>query len=51
LSLLDNDVKAVGLEENLASLVEEELPDPKSALEAAGFEMRRVVLSTKKRGA
>lgn len=50
-NLLDNDVKAVGLEENLASLVEEDLPDPKSALEAAGFEMRRVVLSTKKRGA
>jgi CspA family cold shock protein len=49
-NLLDQDVKAVGLEENMASLVGEELPDPKSSLEAAGFEMRRVVLATKKRG-
>jgi len=49
-SLLDQDVKAVGLEENMTSLVGEDLPDPKSALEAAGFEMRRVVLATKKRG-
>ena len=48
--LKDEDVLAVGLEENMATLMGEDLPDPRSTLEAAGFEMRRVVLSTKKRG-
>lgn len=47
--LRDDLVKSVGVEENLASLVGEELPDPRITLEAAGFEMRRVVLSARKR--
>lgn len=47
--LTDPDVKAVGLGETMASLMGEHVTDPRSALEANEFLMRRVVLTTKKR--
>lgn len=49
-NLSDDNVEAVGLEENMATLMGEAIMDPRSALEASNFEMRRVVLTTKKRG-
>jgi len=47
--LTDPDVKAVGLEETMASLMGDHVTDPRPTLEANGFLMRRVVLTTKKR--
>ncbi len=47
--LTDPDVKAVGLEESMASLMGDHVTDPRPTLEANGFLMRRVVLTTKKR--
>jgi len=49
LNLADESVTAVGFDENMATLMGNELSDPKSTLEASGFEMRRVVLTTKRR--
>mmetsp|Transcript_6487 Transcript_6487/g.9490 ORF Transcript_6487/g.9490 Transcript_6487/m.9490 type:complete len:269 (+) Transcript_6487:202-1008(+) len=49
-NLSDEVVLAVGLEETMDTLMGENLPDPRTTLEASGFEMRRVVLTTKKRG-
>jgi len=45
LNLTSDDVKAVEKGETLASLMGGALPDPKSALEEAGFQMRRVSFS------
>lgn len=50
-NLSDEVVHAVGLEDNMATLMGENVTDPRSTLEASGFEMRRVVLTTRKRGA
>jgi len=47
--LVIESVTAVGFDENMATLMGNELSDPKSTLEASGFEMRRVVLTTKRR--
>lgn len=47
--LTDPDIKAVGLNETMATLMGEQVTDPRSTLEANGFLMRRVVLTTKKR--
>lgn len=47
--LADDDVKAVGIGETMHTLMGEGIPDPKSTLIASGFEMRRVVLTTKRR--
>jgi len=47
--LCDELVGSVGEEENMATLMGEEHTDPKGALEEAGFEMRRVVLSARKK--
>mmetsp|Transcript_31176 Transcript_31176/g.37070 ORF Transcript_31176/g.37070 Transcript_31176/m.37070 type:complete len:284 (+) Transcript_31176:109-960(+) len=49
ISLLDDDIAAVGLEEDMASLMGDHPDDPKPALELNGFEMRRVVLTAKRR--
>lgn len=49
LHLADEIVEAVGQEETMATLMGEETPDPRGALEAAGFEMRRVVLCARRR--
>lgn len=49
LTLTDDSVKSVGPEETPATLWGEEMPDPKDALEATGFQMRRVVLTPKVR--
>ena len=42
-------VQAVGVDETLLTLMGEGTADPKSTLIASGFEMRRVVLTTKRR--
>ncbi len=47
--LTDPDVKAVGLEETMTSLMGDSVTDPRPTLEANDFLMRRVVLTTKKR--
>lgn len=47
--LNDESIQAVGIEETMATLMGEGPTDPKSTLEASGFEMRRVVLTTKRR--
>mmetsp|Transcript_15782 Transcript_15782/g.23708 ORF Transcript_15782/g.23708 Transcript_15782/m.23708 type:complete len:291 (-) Transcript_15782:298-1170(-) len=49
ISLTDESVKAVGVEETMITLMGEGTTDPRSTLEANGFEMRRVVLTTKRR--
>lgn len=49
ISLMDDNVAAVGVEEDMASLMGDGPDDPKSALESNGFEMRRVVLTAKRR--
>jgi Cold shock proteins len=48
LNLSSDDIQAVQRGENMASIMGEELPDPKSALEGAGFQMRRVVFFARK---
>lgn len=48
--LMDEHVKKVEAHETMETLMGEEVPNPKSTLEAAGFLMRRVLLVTKKRG-
>lgn len=48
-TLSDDAVGAVGVDENMASLMGDAPTDPKSALEEHGFEMRRVVLTAKRR--
>lgn len=45
----DDAVEAVGQDENMITLMGEDVPDPKSTLESAGFEMRRVVISARRR--
>mmetsp|Transcript_28985 Transcript_28985/g.43735 ORF Transcript_28985/g.43735 Transcript_28985/m.43735 type:complete len:318 (+) Transcript_28985:276-1229(+) len=49
LSLADDGVTAVGSDETAATLWGDGPTDPKTALESNGFEMRRVVLTPKKR--
>ncbi|GFH50361.1 hypothetical protein CTEN210_06837 [Chaetoceros tenuissimus] len=49
LDLMDENIKKVEAHETMATLMGEDLPNPKSTLEAAGFLMRRVLLVTKKR--
>lgn len=49
ISLTDSNVTAVGSDETMNTLMGQ-IPDPKSTLEASGFQMRRVVLTAKKRG-
>lgn len=48
LKLSDDDIQAVQKGENIASITGQELPDPKSVLEEAGFQMRRVLFYGKK---
>lgn len=48
-SLTDDGVKAVGLDEDMNTLMGDQPDDPKGALEKNGFEMRRVVLTAKRR--
>lgn len=45
----DDSVQAVVLDETMHTLMGEDTSDPKSTLIASGFEMRRVVLTTKRR--
>jgi hypothetical protein len=47
LNLTDEKMKAVGLNETKETLMGE-VPNPKSTLEASGFQMRRIVLTTSK---
>lgn len=49
LSLMDDNVVSVSTDETPESLWGDKPTDPRSALEANGFEMRRVILTTKKR--
>ena len=42
-------VQAVGVDETMNTLMGENVTDPKTTLIASGFEMRRVVLTTKRR--
>lgn len=49
INLTDETVKAVGVDETMLTLMGEGTTDPKSTLMASGFEMRRVVLTTKRR--
>jgi len=49
ISLVDDNIVAVGVDEDMASLMGEGPDDPKAALESNGFEMRRVVLTAKRR--
>lgn len=49
LNLTDESVIAVGVDETMETLMGSEPTDPKTTLEASGFEMRRVVLTTKRR--
>jgi len=49
ISLNDDNVAAVGIEEDMVTLMGDGPNDPKSALESNGFEMRRVVLTAKRR--
>lgn len=49
ISLMDESIKAVGVDETMLTLMGEGTADPRPALEANGFEMRRVVLTTKRR--
>lgn len=48
-NLTDEGVKSVGVDETMVTLMGEGTTDPKSTLIASGFEMRRVVLTTRKR--
>jgi len=48
-NLKEEMVQAVGVDETLLTLMGEGTADPKSTLIASGFEMRRVVLTTKRR--
>lgn len=48
-NLADESVQAVGVDETLQTLMGEGVADPKTTLIASGFEMRRVVLTTKRR--
>lgn len=48
-NLTDDSVKAVGLDETLHTLMGEDTAEPKSTLIAGGFQMRRVVLTAKRR--
>lgn len=48
-NLTDESVQAVGVDETMNTLMGDTVADPKSALIANGFEMRRVVLTTKRR--
>lgn len=48
-SLTNEEVKAVGLDEDMNTLMGDQPDDPKPALENNGFEMRRVVLTAKRR--
>jgi len=48
-SLMDDNVAAVGVDEDMTTLMGDGPDDPKSALETNGFEMRRVVLTAKRR--
>jgi hypothetical protein len=49
INLNDETVTAVGAGETMYTLMGEETTDPRSTLTASGFEMRRVVLTTKRR--
>lgn len=49
INLVDERVKAVGVGENMHTLMGEEVADPRNTLAASGFEMRRVVLTPKRR--
>lgn len=49
ISLSDESVKAVEPHETMFTLIGESTPDPRTTLAASGFEMRRVVLTTKRR--
>lgn len=49
IELKDESITAVGLDETMNTLMGEEVTDPKSTLIESGFEMRRVVLTTKRR--
>jgi protein lin-28 len=48
-SLVDGTVGSVGGEETMSTLMGDEVSDPKPVFEQNGFEMRRVVLTTKRR--
>lgn len=48
-SLVDDAIGAVGLDEDMTTLMGDGPDDPKVALEQNGFEMRRVVLTAKRR--
>lgn len=48
-SLSDDSVECVGIDETMATLMGPDIPDPKESLVANGFEMRRVVLTTKRK--
>jgi len=48
-SLMDDGIKSVGLDEDMNTLMGDQPDDPKPALEKNGFEMRRVVLTAKRR--
>jgi hypothetical protein len=45
----DDAVEAVDQEDYMITLMGEDVPDPKSTFEAAGFEMRCVVISVRRR--
>ncbi len=47
--LCDTMVESVGEEENMTTLMGEGIEEPRPALEEAGFEMRRVVLSARRK--
>lgn len=49
INLTDDSVQAVGVDETMNTLMGEHVSDPKTTLIASGFEMRRVVLTTKRR--
>eukprot|EP00559_Dactyliosolen_fragilissimus_P007201 CAMPEP_0184863676 /NCGR_PEP_ID=MMETSP0580-20130426/12147_1 /TAXON_ID=1118495 /ORGANISM="Dactyliosolen fragilissimus" /LENGTH=250 /DNA_ID=CAMNT_0027362145 /DNA_START=29 /DNA_END=781 /DNA_ORIENTATION=+ len=49
LSLSDESVDNVKMDETCETLMGEDVIDPKSALESNGFEMRRIVLTSKRR--
>lgn len=48
-SLMDDGIGSVGLDEDMNTLMGDQPDDPKPALEQNGFEMRRVVLTAKRR--
>lgn len=49
ISLVDDGIAAVGVDEDMNTLMGDGPDDPKAALEQNGFEMRRVVLTAKRR--